>query len=101
MNGSNHLAESQDRPFALCPVDLKKLVATHKEARLEPLCALAREEKMCRWFDENGMADDAVHSRQLLAAMRGQAVEKSSAPAAAAAAPVSSKASDKAHVSFG
>mmetsp|Transcript_51006 Transcript_51006/g.117323 ORF Transcript_51006/g.117323 Transcript_51006/m.117323 type:complete len:386 (-) Transcript_51006:99-1256(-) len=97
MNGSNHLAESEDRPFALCPIDLKKLVAIHKEARLgEPLCIIAREENICRWLDGNDLADDAAHSRQLLAAMRCQAVEKSLAPTAAAAAP----ASGKAHVSL-
>ena len=25
MNGSNHLGESESRPFALCPVDTRKL----------------------------------------------------------------------------
>lgn len=99
MNGSNHLTESEERPFALCPVDLKKLLAIHKQGFGEPLCSLAREEKMCQWFDENGMADDAAHSRQILAAMRGQAIDKSAAPAVTAAALVSSKATEKAHVS--
>ena len=40
MNGSNHLDESESRPFAICPVDLRKLQLTLDQAKARPSEAL-------------------------------------------------------------
>jgi archaemetzincin len=47
MNGSNHLEESDERPFHLCPVDLRKLqwsIGFDVVARYRNLLAFARQE---------------------------------------------------------
>ena len=50
MNGSNHLDESESRPFAICPVDLRKLqlesLSTHHPAK--------REQRFFDWLTANG-----------------------------------------------
>jgi predicted Zn-dependent protease len=75
MNGSNHLAESESRPFALCPVDLRKLSATINDARLPSgqLDIVARERAMLEWFEVHGLDSDAAFTRRCLASL-GQPV---------------------------
>ena len=74
MNGSNHLAESESRPFALCPVDMRKLQATLDASRLDsvPLDVIARERLLLEWFDANGLDDDAQFTRHMLATISSE-----------------------------
>ena len=74
MNGSNHLEEAERRPFALCPLDLRKWRATVAAARLGPSVELdlaARERNMLRWLEENGLEADAALTRLRVAALEG------------------------------
>ena len=53
--GSNHLEESESRPFAICPVDLRKLQATLDASRLgTELDFVARERRLAEFFEEHG-----------------------------------------------
>ena len=71
MNGSNHLGESESRPFALCPVDVRKLSATINDARLPSglFDAVGRERGMLEWFEKHGLHSDAVFTRRCLASL--------------------------------
>jgi hypothetical protein len=76
MNGSNHLAESEARPFAVCPVDLQKLALTLDQAKLQgrdtpPVDIVARERSLHEFFHEHGLEDDAQFSRMLITALTG------------------------------
>lgn len=53
MNGSNHLAESDRKPFHLCPVCLRKM---HWGLRSSPK---ARYEKLATFYQAEGLADEA------------------------------------------
>ncbi len=68
MNGSNHLGESERRPFALCPVDLRKLALTLAGAGLggPPLDAAEREAALADFFAAHGLDADAAFSRRLV-----------------------------------
>ena len=64
MNGSNHLEESESRPFALCPVDLRKIQLTLDQARVDgkatpPVDLVARERGLLAFFEAHGLDDDA------------------------------------------
>ena len=91
MNGSNHLEEADARPFAVCPVDLRKLQLTLDQARLDgkdtkPVDLAARERGLCAWFERYGLAEDARFSRGILGALTGvrePEAEPASVPAAA------------------
>ena len=73
MNGSNHMAEADDRPFALCPVDTRKIADTHAAARLGPIDLVARERAMLEWFTAHGLDIDARLARQRITALGGVA----------------------------
>jgi len=78
MNGSNHLDESESRPFAACPADLRKLTLTLDQAKLQgrdtpPVDVVARERGLAQFFDAHGLHADARFSRQLVSALTGQA----------------------------
>ena len=93
MNGSNHLEEAERRPFALCPLDLRKWRATVAAARLGASVELdlaARERNMLRWLEENGLEADAALARLRVAALEGGEPPVAAAAAAAAAAAVAS-----------
>lgn len=79
MNGSNHLEESESRPFALCPVDLRKVQLTLDQAKLQgrntpPVDLAARERGLIAFFEEHGLHDDARFSRGILAALTGESL---------------------------
>ena len=97
MNGSNHLAESESRPFALCPVDLRKLSATINDARLPsgPLDVVARERAMLEWFEMHGLEGDAAFTRRCLASL-GQPAEPAPLRTSTAIAALSLDSSDDA-----
>ena len=78
MNGSNHLEESESRPFALCPVDLRKLQLTLDQARVQgrdtpPIDLVARQRRLSEFFDSHGLRDDACFSRALVSSLTGEA----------------------------
>ena len=77
MNGSNHLDESEARPWAACPVDLRKLQLTLDQAKIEgkastPVDLVARERAMAAFFYAHGLHADAKFSRGVAAALTGQ-----------------------------
>ena len=77
MNGSNHLEESEDRPFAICPIDVKKWHLALMAADLGPeacsdLCV--REEALLAIFMNHGLRADAARCRQRLAALQNQPI---------------------------
>jgi len=77
MNGSNHLEESETRPWALCPVDLRKLQLTLDAAKLQgkdtpPLDLVERERSLLEFFIATGLPDDAHFSRAIITALIGQ-----------------------------
>lgn len=87
MNGSNHLDEAESRPFALCPVDLRKIELTLHQAKLQgrdtpPVDLVARERALAAFFDAHGLHDDARFSRMCVSALTGR-VEPEPTPAAA------------------
>ena len=91
MNGSNHLDESESRPFAVCPVDLRKLQLTLDQAKVQgrdtpPVDLVARERSLAQFFDAHRLPDDARFSRGLVSALTGVAEPEPAAAAAAAAA---------------
>lgn len=65
MNGSNHLEESERRPFAFCPADLRKLADTLQRA-LGKFDPVARERELIRFFDAAGFGEDAAAARARL-----------------------------------
>ena len=78
MNGSNHLEESESRPFAACPVDLRKLQVTLDQAKVggrdqPPIDLVARERSLAAFFERHGLEDDARFSRTVVSALTGQA----------------------------
>jgi len=92
MNGSNHLDESESRPFAACPVDLRKIELTINQAKLggkdaPPFDLVARERGLVAFFDANGLHEDAKFSRRVLGSLTGQPEpEPTAVPAAVEAA---------------
>ena len=77
MNGSNHLEEAEDRPFAICPIDVKKWHLALTAAELGPnvctdLCA--REEALLTIFMKHGLRADAARCRQRLAALQNKPI---------------------------
>eukprot|EP00908_Phaeocystis_cordata_P018541 Transcript_30001.p2 GENE.Transcript_30001~~Transcript_30001.p2 ORF type:complete len:297 (-),score=113.93 Transcript_30001:979-1869(-) len=77
MNGSNHLDESESRPFAICPVDLRKLQLTLDQAKLggrdsAPVDLVARQRRLVEFFEAHGLHDDARFSRNVVATLTGQ-----------------------------
>jgi predicted Zn-dependent protease len=91
MNGSNHLEESESRPFACCPIDVRKIQLTLDQAKVHgrdtpPIDLAARQRGLIEFFDEHGLADDARFARNVLGSLTGQPVpdpEPAAAPAAA------------------
>ena len=71
MNGSNHMVEGDGRPFALCPVDVRKVVDTHDAGRLGPIDLVARERALLEWFTAHGLDMDARLARQRIATLGG------------------------------
>jgi len=76
MNGSNHLAESDARPFAACPVDTWKLASAINAAGLgarghAPLTVdlAKRQRDLCAWFEAHGLLEDLDVARAMLAAL--------------------------------
>jgi archaemetzincin len=78
MNGSNHLAESERRPFAICPADLLKL-----EDSLRPVGGIdvvRREEQLLALFLAHGLDADAQAANERLACLtRGTLAPESGA----------------------
>jgi len=71
MNGSNSLEESESRPFAACPVDLRKLQLTLDQAKIngkdtQPLDLCERERRLCEWFRAHGLDEDAQFSNEIV-----------------------------------
>ncbi len=64
MNGSNHLAESDRRPFHLCPVCLHKLYHSIQ------FDVLNREEDLLRFYRQNQFNDEARWTSDRLAKVR-------------------------------
>jgi archaemetzincin len=64
MNGSNHLEEADSKPLHLCPVCLRKLFA----ARGFDL--IKREESLQRFFDAEGLSEEADWSARRLKKLR-------------------------------
>ena len=92
MNGSNHLEESESRPFALCPVDLRKIQLTLDQAKVNgkdtpPVDLLARQRGLVAFFDAHGLVDDARFGRGLLSALTGEPEPDPEGAEAAAAPP--------------
>ncbi|KAK3267591.1 hypothetical protein CYMTET_23863 [Cymbomonas tetramitiformis] len=71
MNGSNHLEESESRPFAVCPVDLRKILDSLKPTG--GLCPEQRELNLLAFFVKHGLDEDAALSRARLLVMGVQA----------------------------
>jgi len=90
MNGSNHLDESESRPFALCPVDLRKIQLTLDQAKVggkdtPPLDLVARERSLIEWFVKHGLLVDARFSCNVVSSLTGKP-ESDPAPEPAPAA---------------
>ena len=91
MNGSNHLEESESRPFACCPVDVRKIQLTLDQAKVHgrdtpPIDLVARERGLIEFFDEHGLTDDARFARNVLSSLTGQPVPEPEPSAATAVA---------------
>ena len=76
MNGSYHLEESENRPFAACPVDLRKIQLTIDQARIHgrdqpPFDLVARERGLCSFFTRHGLHEDAEFSRNVICSLTG------------------------------
>ena len=77
MNGSNHLDESESRPFAACPVDLRKIQLTLDQAKLggrdaPPFDLVARQRGLVDFFAAHGLIEDARFARCVLSSLTGQ-----------------------------
>ena len=77
MNGSNHLEESENRPFSACPVDVRKIQLTLDQAKVlgreqPPVDLVARERGLCDWFTRHGLHEDARFSRRVISSLTGQ-----------------------------
>jgi hypothetical protein len=77
MNGSNHLEESESRPFSACPVDLRKIQLTIEQSKLAgretpPFDLVARERGLVEFFSAHGMHEDAAFSRRIVSSLTGQ-----------------------------
>ena len=74
MNGSNYLEEAESRPFALCPIDVKKWHLKLSAAKLGPSVNTdlrVRERTLAELFERHGLRVDAALARQRLAALQG------------------------------
>ena len=69
MNGSNHLEEAVSRPFAICPVCLRKV---HDSMRAIGMDLGSRERAIGAFLREHGMEQDAIESDERLAVMEHQ-----------------------------
>lgn len=80
MNGSNHLEESESRPFALCPCCTRKMSSTLDQANLRPeqlkgpspFRALARDAAMLEFFEQHRLEEDAAFMRRCITSAGGQ-----------------------------
>lgn len=90
MNGSNHLDESESRPFAICPCCTRKLAITLDQAKLPPeqlkgptpSKSLAWRAALLEFMEAHSLGEDAAFMRRTIACARGEA----GAPPAATAA---------------
>ncbi|WP_395744432.1 archaemetzincin [Prosthecobacter sp.] len=64
MNGSNHLQEADSQPMHLCPVCLRKLQLS------AGFDLLKREEALLKFYEANGLKDEADWSRRRIQKMR-------------------------------
>lgn len=64
MNGSNHMAEADDRPMHLCPVCLRKL---HLAAGFD---IIKREEALKSFYEANAIHDESAWSTRRLEKLR-------------------------------
>ena len=76
MNGSNHLEESENRPFSACPIDVRKIQLTLDQAKLggkdqPPMDLVARERGLCEFFTLHGLHEDAEFSRNVISSLTG------------------------------
>lgn len=87
MNGSNHLEESETRPFATCPCCTRKLGLTLEQAGLRPeqlkgplpFEPVARDASLLEFFERHQLLEDAAFARRCIASARGQAEPTSAA----------------------
>lgn len=65
MNGSNHLEESERRPFAFCPAELRKLADTllRLYGGVDPV---ARKRELTRFFRAAGFDESAAAAQARL-----------------------------------
>ena len=79
MNGSNSLQEAENRPFALCPIDLAKIFDTLTRSGLMPPTGqhalrvtflVEREAALLAFFEREGMESDAALARRRLALIK-------------------------------
>ena len=71
MNGSNHLDEAISRPFAVCPVCLRKVHDSMREVGMD---LVMRERAIGQFFRDNGLEEDATDSDQRLALMEDKSI---------------------------
>lgn len=71
MNGSNHLGESESRPFALCPTDLRKLADTLARG-VGGFDPLARERAIRAFFERAGFDADAAEAGRRVALLEAE-----------------------------
>merc|ERR1712048_1350435 len=86
MNGSNHDEEADQRPCAMCPMDLAKL----QESIGRDFNLLAREEELVKLFDRVGLDELAAWHAEHLEELRkcGERVRPAATARSAAAAPL-------------
>ena len=81
MNGSNHLDESESRPFATCPCCTRKLGCTLDQAALRPeqlkgpspFSSTARDIALLEFFKRYELDEDAEFMRRCIQCKTGQA----------------------------
>lgn len=71
MNGSNHLDEAISRPFAVCPVCLRKVHDSMREVGMD---LVMRERAIGQFFRDHGLEEDATDSDQRLALMQDKSI---------------------------
>ena len=71
MNGSNHLDEAISRPFAVCPVCLRKVHDSMREVGMD---LVMRERAIGQFFRYHQLEEDATDSDQRLALMEDKSI---------------------------
>lgn len=71
MNGSNHLDEAISRPFAVCPVCLRKVHDSMREVGMD---LVMRERAIGLFFRDHQLEEDATDSDQRLALMQDKSI---------------------------